>query len=507
MPVNVRNDIVAALRSRLSDDRPTVSAFGLTVSANAKSALLELGSGFLTVTIEQGAGVDSLRWNLSNPQYSTAGRLVSALAKQRGYVVTPDANYASDHPSDDLRVDGIVDIAGKKIAGFRHRIFSDQELAGFVDEAVSMHNPNYTLSTVPRAEHAYVLTKAKAIAYRVLAGDAAKRKGLEGDATTFLSLAQDADKQYDGDRRRMERVLPSPKTDESKVGAGDVMTGQFTRRSLRAGYTGSFRNANNMSPPQLLDFADDDVEDVQIRVRWSANKDQQFSHYELWRDYQSVVERCLAGRLSGAQYSVSPQLASGSQYSRPTSARQVFGITGSRASPMFDGFIFWTAADMTGANLVNSAFIDGVIYPGTGISDGNALGEPLEPEMDHFYRLYAVDWNGMILGSEVRRARTKPMRGRFLRLAGGMLAPGALSATSGPLAGGTALTITGTNFVTGMKVNIGAKDCTITSIASTQIVVQTPTFYNADARGRAQDIVITSPSGLRDIAKYAWSYT
>lgn len=507
MAGNSKNDLVSSLRSKLSDDRASTAAFSIAVTATAKSALLEISNGFLTVTIESGQSVDSLRFNLNEPRYSTIGRLFSQLTKSRGYQVTADTHMHSDHLSIDLRVDGMQEIAEKKSYTLRHHIWSEQELASFVQEAMFLHNPNYVnLSAVPKNEHPFVIMKAQAAAYRALAADSARRKGLETDAETLLSLAQDLERQYRDDRQRLARVVPVPKADESKMGTGDTVVGSLVRRSLRAGYTAPHRPAGNTQPPHLYDTADDDVEDVIARIRWSQAREARFVYYELWRDTQPKVERNLSGKLDAVGATV-PVLAAQTQYAKAGTSKQVMGIHTAinLTSPVFDGFFFWTAAEMAGANVTMATFVDGLIMNTAG--QMALLGDPLEPDTEYYYRLYATDWNGEILPSEVKKIRTKAMRMSFLRNANQELASDAINPIQGPIAGGTAITIKGQNFGPGLKVTVGGKDCAVTVDNASQLTVTSPTFANPQFAGRFVDIVIQSPNGLRDIAVRGWKLT
>jgi hypothetical protein len=505
---NARNDLVSQLRTRLSDDRASVTAFTLRVDG-VKSALLELTNGFLTVTVEGSEKASSIRWALSSASYNTIGKLVSLLSRQAGYVVTPDESYRADHPSLDLRADGIPDIASQAFS-FRHRLFSDEELNGYITEAISAHNPNYTSTSIPKNEYHYVLLKAASRAYRVLAVDTARRKGMDTDAATYLQLATDLDREYAEDVKRMQRVIPIPRADESRVGGGDVMQGHIVRRSARMGYTAGYREALPPTPPILFQPSDDDIEDVSARIRWSQNREASFSYWELWRDTQPQVERSIAGKLTTASNQVvSPLLPTSTQYSRASTSRQVMGLSmgANRVSPVFDGFFFWTAAELAGSNVVNCAFVDGLVFNNPGAGQISLLGEPLEPEYTYYYRLYAINWNGEVVPSDVLRVQTKPMRAKFGRNANGSVASGVLSTSTGTIAGGTSVTLTGTNFVAGTTVRINGKLCPIVSQTSTSLVVTTPAWSNSDFVGKTMDMVLESPSGLKDILQRAWTYT
>lgn len=524
-----RNDLVSKLRSRISDERTIVSAFSLAIGTpgTCKNAFLEISNGFLSVTIEGGVKVPSIRLNLSDPKVSTVGKLINVLDKLDGYLVTPETSVVSGHPSSDLNVNGLPDISQGKGETLYHHIFSDEELLDVLTEAISLHNPNYTsITTVPKPEYPYVLLKASAHCYRILASDTAKRRGLETDAKVYLQLAKDCEEQYARDHRRMERIIPAPKADESKMGAGDVVVGMMFRRTLRSGYNASYRNSLPPTPPNLYDVADDDAGDTDMRLRWSQNREQSFSYYEVWRDTQPNVERSISGRLvnafpnNTAALGGGPDLPISSQYSRASTSRQVLGVSAgaNRVSPVFDGFFFWTAAELAGSNIVNATFIDGLIFNNPGGGNESILGEPLEPDTDYYYRVYAINWNGEVVMSRVLKVHTKTFRARFLRTPGtqgfsnsqnGTLDPNSILPTRGPLAGGTTLTIRGTNFpATGLEVLINGKQCTnVTQISSSQITCVTPGFVNVDWILKPVDVVLLSQNGLKDFIQRGFTYT
>lgn len=504
MSATASGDLVRSLRTRLSDDRATVTAFSISVVGNAKAAFLETETGHLSVTVEGGEDVQSFRWNLSSPQYSTLGKLINALQRLKGFSLAVDPSVRLNHPSATLGILGISDIK-KSAVPVMHPMWSDDELIEFLSEAVQLHNPSLNVSSVPATERVYVLMKAQSLAYRALAGDTARRKGLDQDAKTLLALADSLDSEYRSATTKQNRSLQPVVSDESKVGSGDIMSGSMTRRSARSGYTAPFRNANPPTPPELYEPADDDVADVEVRLRWSQSRDYSFAHYELWRSMEPNVDRSVAGRLSTARTG-SPTLPVQSQYSRVGTAKQVLGVSyGATSSvPVFDGFYFGTASEQPGSILTNSSFVDGVVFLGSGAS---VLGEPLEPETDYYYRLYAVNWNGEIVPSNVMRVRTRQLRARLLRNANKTLADTAMSVSSGPLAGGTSVTLLGTNFVIGMTVTFGGKPGTVTIVSATEATVVTPAYVNTDFIGKRMDVVVTTPGGLQDIILRGWAYT
>ena len=78
---------------------------------------------------------------------------------------------------------------------------------------------------------------------------------------------------------------------------------------------------------------------------------------------------------------------------------------------------------------------------------------------------------------------------------------GAVSPASGPTAGGTAISITGTDFQQGATVTVGGNNCATTSVAATSITCTT----QAHAAG-ATDVVVTNPDTQADAATGAFSF-
>ena len=78
-----------------------------------------------------------------------------------------------------------------------------------------------------------------------------------------------------------------------------------------------------------------------------------------------------------------------------------------------------------------------------------------------------------------------------------------VSPASGPTSGGTTITLTGTNFVSGATVRVGGAAATsITFASSTEITARTP----AGTAG-AQDVLITNPNGRAATRVAAFTYT
>ena len=78
-----------------------------------------------------------------------------------------------------------------------------------------------------------------------------------------------------------------------------------------------------------------------------------------------------------------------------------------------------------------------------------------------------------------------------------------VSPTSGPTAGGTTITLTGTGFVSGATVRVGGTSATsVTVVSGTQITARTP----AGTAG-ARDVQVTNPSGQSATRTGAFTYT
>ena len=75
-----------------------------------------------------------------------------------------------------------------------------------------------------------------------------------------------------------------------------------------------------------------------------------------------------------------------------------------------------------------------------------------------------------------------------------------ITATSGPAAGGTSVTITGTNFAAGAAVKIGGQNATNVVVTATSITCKTPALQ----AGALHDVVVTNPSTASGTLVKAW---
>lgn len=483
-------DLVAQLRNRLQDDRPIVVAFNLSATGNARSVVVETTRSSFLVTVSGGETVDSVRLPTGGSQYNTVGKVIEALQHTRGLSVSAAADSgASSHPASDLYVDGLPDIAGGKTAAVRHCLFSDATLIGLIQEAIQLHNPTYTLGTIPTSEAPLVLLKAQVLAQHQLANDTVRRKAMDMSFADIMSLADRTDGQYKKALERLGKSVSVPKIDETNIGSGEFINGKAFRKSLRFGYDAASASALNIQPPTLFEPEDRDIEDVSVRLHFSPNKEEHFSGYELWRDIQPTVERSYVGARrdtwrgsTPSPWGYQPRLVT----ERPSTARLVAG--GGSFDP-YDTreFEFGTYAEMGARNFKKGSVVDG---------PHRSTNEPLEPNTTYYYRLYARDINGNMLGSNVVRVTTRNSIARFLRLytppASYVVAPTAILPIEGVAAGGTLVTILGTGFTEKTVVAFGAKRVPLVSVAPTVLTVLSPTFVNAAFVGQWVDVTLFS---------------
>lgn len=490
------NDLVEKLRFKLQDDKPRIVAFNVSAKGQARSVTIESTKSALIITAEGSQTVDSAR--LSYATHPTVGAMMRAISALRGLAVTSQVDTnASDHPSFDLHVDGISDITAGKAAAVRHRLWADEELLGFLQDAINSHNPNYTIGNVPLNEQTLVLLKAQVDALRHVAADAARRKGLEASVDDLLKLASARQSEYDAALRRMGKAVAIPKVDETKIGSGDFVNGKLFRQSLRSGYNASMRSALPLQPPVLFEPENRDVEDVRVRLAFGVSRDEQFVRFELWRDTQPAVERSPAGMrqdVSGlpAAYLTSRagtavSVAGGPVVSTGTLPAEGFGLFSERTSP-----------------LDRTVVLDG-------LASGTA--PPLEPGVTYYYRLFAMDRNGGSLGSNVVAVTTRDRVARFRRADGKLIStlidPSCLSANSGPAAGGDTVTLYGTGFLEGdTELLLGPYALPVTVVSPTELTFVTPTIRNPEAVGRTYDLVLRSCGGnIPDLLQNFWRVT
>jgi uncharacterized protein (TIGR03437 family) len=76
-----------------------------------------------------------------------------------------------------------------------------------------------------------------------------------------------------------------------------------------------------------------------------------------------------------------------------------------------------------------------------------------------------------------------------------------ISPGSGPISGDTAVTLTGTNFLSGVTVSFGGAAAVVTSVSATTIGANTP----AHKRG-AVNVVVTNPDGQSSTLAGGFTY-
>lgn len=476
--MSISQSLVAQLRRRIMDERVGRTAFRFScVDEAATDCFVSISSAkVLTTNALNARSADNLSIDLTANAYKTIKLLVEYLNTRAGYQAVVEQEFEPNHPSDDLEVVGSMSIVGHA-ASLRHHLFSDSELLEVLDNACRRHNVSYTPETVPRNEEIFILMLAQAEVNRRLAGDAAKRRGIETSVDQLLAVARDLESAYTADTRRQMRAIPVPKFDEEATHTGDVVVGQFSRRSLRSGFFSPMAAEGLISAAKLDEPNPEDAEDTKILVHWRRNSDLRFYAYELWRDTSEVVERNV-----GAMNASEGQLLR-DQVKRPTTSKIVFRSYGGNSNK--DNIGFATFVEQAGQLI--TAFID----------DGTV--EPIEPDATYYYRLFIIGLNYEVVGSNTICVKTKGLRALLNKLA--PIAPVQGNA-------GTLVTMNGTNFATGLGVSLGGKAAVpVTIIGPTQATFVIPTFNNPAAVEHLYDVVVTSANGLRDVLAKGFRYT
>lgn len=477
--------LVQRLRRDLRDERYKSAAFELTITdESVTEAIIEITNQRFIVNVTGGSAVN-LDIDLSSDRYVTIGLLAKEIDGTDGYKCSIDDDAEFDHLSSDLEPMPPTDFTGQS-AVLNTRRFSDEELLRFVEDAIQRHNPSYGVDSLPREEEVFVLNLAKSMAFRTLASDAVKRKGMDETVENLVSLADSFESLYDKDIERLQRVIPSPKLTPRQQNAmreGDVVVGQAYRRSSRNGYNVPQGADAPPSTPVLLDPIDGDVEDNNATLRWLKNPDGDFYTYELWRDTQPNVQRSRNQVLYGER-EIPLAEVNRDRFDKPTTSKLVFKSYGPNQGS--DDRMFVSFVEAYGQQVV-------------AVVDRGALQEGLESNTEYFYRLYVVDLNGNVVGSPVMRLRTLVKRARFTD-------EDYVSPVSADAAGGTSITINANRVVAGCVAYIGGKALNsqvVTPGSPGTIVGTLPAF---DLEGD-KDIVIKSPTGLDDIRYAAFEVT
>ena len=481
-------DLITKLRSHINDERFSVPAFSFScIDRMATSATVDIVNGvFRTAVLNGSSEAVELNISLDQTEYDEIGRLVSYIQSTfpKVYDIAPAADMESEHSSADLERVTLVSCLRQSVTLRTHR-FSDAELLSILNQAAQRHNPSYTPDTIPVNEHQMVLHLARAEAMRVQSTNAAKRRGLSGDADTFLRLAESFEEAHRQDFRRIGRALPSPAGDEGIDTRGEVVMSEISRPSLRTGFMVPSSGNVPPKPPIFYTPEGNDIEDFGVHLRWERSRlpSDQFFNMELWRDTFPDVRRskdnerwpttsCLVWRARGGRG------GSGTQFERE-------GI-----------------GTVDKVNNLVGGFFDGYVLAAAGATE-QEQDVSLEPESRYYWRLYLFDESGEWVASDVVSATTKRARAEFSR---DPSVP-ALDVTSGTRAGGTTVTVKGTNFTTANNPKIffaGIEGVSLSVVNSTTITVDTPSV--SDRAPSLADVMLLSSTGLRDVYPGAWTW-
>jgi len=488
--------LLEMLRRRLRDDDYMIRAFTLAVTdSRARSVCAEIRNGQLRIT-SRGGGLGNVTVDLAGIETDTIGGLVDHLRRSYGNYIalSPNEEMNTDHPSTDLRVKGNGNIQGEGVH-FYHRRWSDEELRDLLDHSARRHNMNYKITSVPQDEHIFVVTLSLAEACRVMSQDGVKRRGLSFEVQDCLSMAESYEQQYLDDRRRQDRAVPVAKIKDTSVEGGNIVQGTFFRRNMRTGYMSPYASQGAPECPELFVSAEEDIQDVEVRIHWRRVRDTDFRAMELWRDTVPDVRRAYQGDLTTTPQSpaVCPSF--------PTTSKLVFSPRWANSHHAHSSLSSYGIAN---GQAVNS-FVDGANRQREGFAVSPWDAPPPEPETTYYYVLYVFDINHEVVGSNVVCVTTKRLRARFSRDA----AVTALTPVTGPLAGGTACTIRGERFHEGMRVRLGDKQVeNLTIVSAEEATFDTPALYNERAVDvSAYDLIITSDHGLQDALLSSWTYT
>jgi len=470
--------LLAELRRRIKDVRYSQRAMGVAVSDSyVTNAYAEITNGRFMVNVVGGTA-PNIDIDLASSRYDTVGKLYQAISRLPGYTVSLDEDAEQDHLSTDLEPFGPIDIQEVGI-NLRHRLFSDIELTEILQQAVSRHNPTFTVSTLPPQENVFVLMLAHSQVITAQAYDASKRRGMDATVETLLAMAQQMETTYVADTSRLQKALHSPKgPNPNTLAEGDVVLGKLYRRSMRTGFMSPI--SQNLPPSEaiIIDFDERDIEDTNARIRWERNRDMSFFSYELWMDSQPEVQRSREGLV----YTTTPFAQLPTEFDavdRRSSSTLVFRSFGPNSN--FNRSTFSTFVEEFGQLMTS------FVVPW------------LEPESVYYFRLFIVDLNYESVGSNVLQVRTKTLRCRFTEY-------NWTDKTSGPP--GTVVTLNFDpargQFTTAHELRIGDKQVVPTIITPFQVSFVVPSFVN---RQVPKDLVVTSPTKLVDVRREAFTVT
>ncbi len=486
-------DLIKLLRKRILDDTYTRPAFTLFLTEGiARSASIQIQHGYLRIELVNSSKPDQ-NILLTGRGVDTLGGLAKFL-DQPGYCLKQTPNMHHDHPSLDLHLDHGNLL--KKGVVFTHRRFSDSELRECLQQAAVRHNMTYTVQSVPRNEYTFVVALASADVCRIQAQFAVKRRGLDMDSKELRELAKDYETSYDRDVKRQRRVIPLARMKDSKVERGDVIVGSRYRRTLRTNYMAPVGTQEAPEEPLLFEPEEGDIQDNQVRLLWERVRDTDLSGLEIWRDTSENVQRSQLGNVTVADPASFPEPVLATTSKLVYSARGTTGdIRFGRSALVAYGGPYGQTANQFIDGLEN----DAEFFQGTPLDS-----LPLDPETTYYYRLYAFDLNGLAVGSNTVQATTKVERAKLSRDASG----DALDPRIGPIAGGTPITIKGTNFHPHMRVKLGDKPVDNFVFVDTETVTaEVPQVKNPAIVQLPADLVIISETGLVDAAFKVFQYT
>jgi len=480
MPIDT--SYIAEFRRRIQDVRHSRRALSVGVTDDGVvRCIAELSRGRLYIQ-PQGGSAPALDFDLSSSRYDTVGALYQAISRATGYRANLDEDADQDHLSLDLQPFGPLDIKGTGLE-LVHHTFSDSELIDLITRAIQRHNPTATMDTLPPQEMTFVWPLAHAEVCKVQAYDASKRRGLDKDVQTLLSLAETFEAQYRDDRERNARAIQSPKEANGNVtDEGDVMLGSLSRVSLRTGFQSPIAKSLPPDAAVLLEPSDRDIEDDNVRVQWQRNKNVEFYSYELWMDSTPDVVREREGGLVYAGQPVAYQTTEDSRRNgaqRQTSSIMVFRSFG---------------ANSNSARSTFSTFVEEMGQ----LIRAFAVGE-LESDTTYYFRLYVIGINFQSVSSQVIAAKTKPLRARFK-------ANDFIDKKSGPAGTVCSVTLDPTKgaFTAQHKLRIGEKTVVPTIVDPYHLTFVVPSFQNTN---RPKELVITSPTGLVDVRSQCFQVT
>lgn len=182
--------LLSELRRKIQDVHPTFQCLSVGVTDSmATRAVLECTQGHLILTCTGGT-VRGFDIDLLNPRFDTVGKLADQISRMTGMSAVLDNDVNRDHPSNDIDPFGPMDVLTQSFP-LRHHYFSDIELQGLLQGAISRHNPSLTPQTLPRGEWELALTLAHAEVLRLKATDATKRKGTSETVSDLMALVRD----------------------------------------------------------------------------------------------------------------------------------------------------------------------------------------------------------------------------------------------------------------------------------------------------------------------------